>query len=269
MKRKQMTVWLLGVLFAVLTTGCVSEEQRTAGAAESIPVGVESSAAEETEDGIQEAQVADIVDGDTIKVFLGEEKYTVRMIGVDTPESVHPDQSKNTIFGEKASAYAKEKIEKGQTVYLQKDVSDTDKYGRILRYVWLEKPINPMDEEEIREKMYNAIVIGDGYANAYYYAPDTTLFQLFSQIEFEASAADAGLWVEGGLNDENVKKAEEKEETLKEINGEYAYIGNKKSKKFHVPTCSALPKKSNSVYFKTKEEALEQGYEPCGICCKE
>lgn len=272
MKRKQVSLWLMGAILTVSIVGCGAEEQRTTAEAESIPVGLENDSAEssvEVRDGLQAAEVADIVDGDTLKVFLGGEKYTVRMIGVDTPESVHPDKSKNTVFGEEASSYAKGKIAKGQTVYLQKDVSDTDKYGRILRYVWLESPENPEDELEIREKMYNAIVIGDGYANAYYYSPDITLFPLFSQIEFEAATAESGLWIQGGLNSENVKKTEGKDKIIKEINGEYSYIGNKKSKKVHTPTCSALPKESNSVYFKTMEEALEQGYEPCGKCCKE
>ena len=52
---------------------------------------------------IETVEVASVVDGDTIKVYLEGERYTIRMIGIDTPESVHPDASKNTIYGQKAS----------------------------------------------------------------------------------------------------------------------------------------------------------------------
>lgn len=122
---------------------------------------------------LETVEVSRVVDGDTIKINLGEEEYSVRMIGIDTPESVHPDKSKNTIFGKKASDYTKSKIKEGQTVYLQKDLSDTDKYGRLLRYVWLEMPKDTEDTEEVKSKMFNAILIEDGYANAYPYKPDT------------------------------------------------------------------------------------------------
>ena len=46
----------------------------------------------------------------------------------------------------------------------------------------------------------------------------------------------------------------------------YGYIGNLKTHKFHSPTCSKLPKEDNQIFFETKEEAVENGYEPCGIC---
>ncbi len=64
-------------------------------------------------DDIETVEVASVVDGDTIKVYLEGERYTIRMIGIDTPESVHPDESKNTIYGQKASDYAKQTIKKG------------------------------------------------------------------------------------------------------------------------------------------------------------
>lgn len=207
-------------------------------------------------DEIETVEVASVVDGDTIKVYLEGEKYTIRMIGIDTPESVHPDESKNTIYGQKASEYAKQNIAKGQTVYLSKDVSDRDKYDRLLRYVWLEKPVDVNDETEIRQKMYNAKVVLDGYANVYEYAPNNTLYDLFLTFEAEAEAENRGLWAENGLNTENIDRAKAQEQSEEDI-----FIGNKNSKKLHSSYCSDLPQEKNRVYFDSKEEALEQGYE--------
>lgn len=217
-------------------------------------------------DGLEAVEVAQVVDGDTIRIMKDGKKVTIRMIGIDTPESVHPDKSKNTVFGDKASDYTKACFTEGQTIYLEKDVSDTDKYGRLLRYIWLEKPDDTQNEEEIREKMFNAIVVSDGYANAYYYAPDTKHYELFSQLEWEAYIAQAGLWSENGLNDENVKAKENQEKSINDLQEGIVYIGNKNSKKFHVSTCHSLPKESNAIYFETREEAIKEGYEPCGIC---
>lgn len=212
---------------------------------------------------IETVEVASVVDGDTIKVYLGGERYTIRMIGIDTPESVHPDASKNTIYGQKASDYAKQNIEKGQTVYLSKDVSDRDKYDRLLRYVWLEKPTDVNDENEIREKMYNARVVLDGYANVYEYAPNNTLYNLFLSFEAEAAQNNRGLWAENGLNTENIEKEEAQKEAEEDI-----FIGNKNSKKLHSSHCTDLPQEKNRVYFDSKEEAIEQGYEVDSRCIK-
>lgn len=215
------------------------------------------------DDNIETVEVVKVVDGDTIKVDLEGEKYTIRMIGIDTPESVHPDESKNTIYGQKASDYAKGIFSEGQTVYLSRDVSDRDKYDRLLRYVWLEKPNNVNDETEIREKMYNAKVLLDGYANTYEYAPDNTLFGLFLAFESEAAEQKRGLWAENGLNTENIDRAAAQIESEEDI-----FIGNKNSKKLHSSYCTDLPQEKNRVYFDSKEEAIEQGYEIDTKCIK-
>ncbi|NDO47168.1 thermonuclease family protein [Clostridium sp. MD294] len=212
---------------------------------------------------IETVEVASVVDGDTIKVYLEGERYTIRMIGIDTPESVHPDETKNTIYGQKASDYAKQTIEKGQIVYLSKDVSDRDKYDRLLRYVWLEKPVDVNDENEIREKMYNAKVVLDGYANVYEYAPNNTLYDLFLSFEAEAEQNNRGLWAENGLNTENIERAEAQKEAEEDI-----FIGNKNSKKLHSSYCTDLPQEKNRIYFDSKEEAIEQGYEVDSRCIK-
>lgn len=145
-------------------------------------------------DGLQQAQVVRVVDGDTLKVSIpGEADATVRLIGMDTPESVAADEARNCEEGRIALDYAKSLVAPGQTVWLSCDVSDVDRYGRLLRNVWLERPNDPADEGEIAEKMLNAILVRDGYAQVKRYKPDTTLHDLFQRWGDEAAADGRGV----------------------------------------------------------------------------
>ena len=85
-----------------------------------------------------EATVVRVIDGDTIRVRVRGKVHTVRLIGVDTPETVHPTKTVQH-FGAEASAYTKAALE-GKTVTLEADpTGDTrDRYGRLLRYVHLD-----------------------------------------------------------------------------------------------------------------------------------
>ena len=146
------------------------------------------------EDNLQQAQVVRVVDGDTLKVSVpGDENATVRLIGMDTPESVAADEARNCEEGRIASDSAKSLVAPGQTVWLSRDVSEADRYGRLLRYVWLDRPDNPSDEGEIAEKMLNAILVRDGYAQVKRYKPDTTLYDLFQRWGDEAAADGRGV----------------------------------------------------------------------------
>ncbi len=145
-------------------------------------------------DSLQQAQVVRVVDGDTLKVSIpGEADATVRLIGMDTPESVAADEARNCEEGRIASDYAKSLVAPGQEVWLSRDVSDTDRYGRLLRYVWLERPNDPADEGEIAGKMLNAILVRDGYAQVKRYKPDTTLHDLFQRWGDKAAADGRGV----------------------------------------------------------------------------
>lgn len=152
-------------------------------------------ASKDAEDGgFQQAQVVRVVDGDTLKVSVpGEADATVRLIGMDTPESVAADEARNCEEGRIASDYAKSLVAPGQEVWLSRDVSDADRYGRLLRYVWLEQPNDPADEGEIAEKMLNAVLVRDGYAQVKRYKPDTTLHDLFQRWGDEAAADGRGV----------------------------------------------------------------------------
>ena len=128
--------------------------------------------------GIEKATIVRVVDGDTIVVKINGEEATVRMIGIDTPESVAPQEyldktgKTNSEVGNYASEVTKGILENYNYVYLQKDTSETDKYDRLLRYVWLEVPNNDMDYTEVTGKMLNAILIQEGTAVPVVYEPD-------------------------------------------------------------------------------------------------
>ncbi len=131
-------------------------------------------------------QIKRVVDGDTAIVSLDNEDYRLRFIGINTPEY---NLSENIVepLGKEASDYSK-KILQGQRVYLEKDKSDQDHYGRLLRYVWLKPAANPENPSysEIRNNMVNAIIIDQGYSKAKNYPPDDKYFTSLKNIEKDA-----------------------------------------------------------------------------------
>lgn len=134
---------------------------------------------------LKQAVVSRVVDGDTVELSDGNK---VRFIGVNTPEST----TKIEPYGKEASDYTKNQLT-GKTVYLEKDVSETDKYGRLLRYVWLDIP-KEISDSEIRAKMYNANLVANGYAEVSTYPPDVKYQEYFTKYNAEARSANKGLW---------------------------------------------------------------------------
>ncbi|MBO5479491.1 MAG: thermonuclease family protein [Clostridia bacterium] len=128
--------------------------------------------------------ILEVVDGDTYKIQYNGKEEKVRLIGVDTPESVHQDKSKNTEYGKQASNYVKELIE-NKYVSLEFDVSQTDKYGRLLAYVYLE------DGEMLNEKL-----LKEGYAKTATYAPNVKYVDQFKVLQEEARNNKVGFWKE-------------------------------------------------------------------------
>lgn len=136
----------------------------------------------------EKAYVKRVVDGDTIIATIDNTDYRVRFIGINTPEST----TKIEEYGKEASNYTKEMLT-GKTVYLEKDVRNTDKYDKLLRYVWLEIP-NDITSEEINTKMFNAILLINGYAKLFTYPPDIKYVEYFKPLEEEARKNNTGLW---------------------------------------------------------------------------
>jgi len=121
------------------------------------------------------ALVVDVIDGDTIDVLIDGKIYRVRYIGIDTPESFHPG-------GDIAKA-ANGKLVLGQHVALVRDVSETDDYGRLLRYVFVEG------------LFVNFELVRLGYAEAGSWPPDTACYENFKAEEVEARKQRVGLWL--------------------------------------------------------------------------
>jgi len=139
--------------------------------------------------GLVAVTVSRVVDGDTIELSDGSK---VRLIGVNTPEST----TRHEEYGKEASNYTSTKLT-GKKVWLQKDVSETDRYGRLLRVVWLAIPSNVMDENEIRTKMFNADLVLNGYAEPSTYQPDVKYSDYFVKFAREARDKNTGLWAYG------------------------------------------------------------------------
>ena len=131
--------------------------------------------------GMVEAQVVNVVDGDTIDVIIQGREFRLRYIGVDTPESVHPTIGEEP-YGKEAAQRNRELV-MGRTVYLEKDVSETDQYGRLLRYVYLPDG-----------RMLNEVLVREGYAQVATFPPDVRYQDRFLDAQRQAREEGAGLW---------------------------------------------------------------------------
>ena len=138
-------------------------------------------------------ELVTVVDGDTIIVKYKSEEVKVRLIGVDTPESVNEDESKNTIYGNYASDYTKDLLNGVSKVYLEFDSEKTDVYGRVLAYVWL-RDDKSQTTENIGKYMLNGILLKDGYAIDKVYEPNDRYEKNFKLLRKEAKEDLTGLW---------------------------------------------------------------------------
>lgn len=185
-----------------------------------------------------EASVVRVIDGDTIEVDIGGTLYKVRYIGINTPETVHPTRGEEP-YGKEASAKNRELVD-GKVVRLERDVSEADKYGRLLRYVW------------VGDLFVNAELVRLGYAQVVTYPPDVKYQDLFLQLQREAREAGRGLW--------GTQAAQPTTDGR--------YVGSIQSNKYHYPDCywAQQIKPENLIWFSSAEEALDMGYVPCRVC---
>lgn len=149
---------------------------------------------------VYKAKIERVVDGDTAIVsfiFDDGSKYLrerVRFLGVDTPETVHPNKPVQ-YYGKEASDFTKAQLT-DKTVWLQTDVGVKDRYDRMLAYVWTSEPSKAdlEDEAAIRSKMFNARLLLDGYAQLMTIQPNSKYANLFVHFQREAREAKKGLW---------------------------------------------------------------------------
>jgi micrococcal nuclease len=124
-------------------------------------------------------RVKNVIDGDTIKLENGD---VIRYIGINTPETKHPSKPQEC-FGQEASKKNEELVE-GKEVTLVKDVSETDRYNRLLRYVYVE------------DIFVNDYLVKQGFANASSYPPDVKYQDQFRESEQDARENKRGLWAD-------------------------------------------------------------------------
>ena len=125
-----------------------------------------------------QATVTRVIDGDTIEVDISGTSYRVRYIGVDTPEFGKP--------GSDEATEANRQLVEGENVRLEKDVSETDKYKRLLRYVY------------VGDTFVNAELVKYGLARAKAYEPDVKYQGYFEELEAKAREAGLGIWAVPG-----------------------------------------------------------------------
>jgi len=124
--------------------------------------------------------VTRVIDGDTIEVDIDGMSYKVRYIGIDTPE-LDDKRAEYCALAQEATRCNRQLVE-GETVRLEKDISETDKYGRLLRYVYVD------------DILVNAELVRQGLAWAKTYEPDTKYQDYLEELETEAKQDKIGIW---------------------------------------------------------------------------
>jgi len=236
---KNIAVLLLTLLAILLASGCLADD--SVSQTQKPPTTKDSSPAEKI--SFEIAVATRVIDGDTIEVtFADGTKRKVRYIGINTPERFED------LYKESTQANAR--LVEGKEVKLVKDVSETDKYGRLLRYVY------------IGDTFVNAELVKRGYAAVATYPPDVKYADYFVKLAAEAREKKVGLWSD---NSESAPPTtiNNPDKKLQETG---PYIGNQGTKKFHLPSCNNLPASKNQVLFGNRDEALNSGYVPCKSC---
>lgn len=191
---------LVTSLLCLALTGCNTDTVTTDNTTSPIPLNEQTSISQTSApDGyitLIKATYVRTIDGDTIKVIPdGEsEEKSVRLIGVNTLESVSSNESENNEYGKMASDFTTNYLTGASTVWLEYDEQTQDQYGRELAYVWLSDNIDPTNPNDIAQQMYNGILLSNGQAYDIIYEPNHKYADTFAKICQNAKDAKTGLW---------------------------------------------------------------------------
>ncbi|MDA3840145.1 MAG: thermonuclease family protein [Patescibacteria group bacterium] len=202
-------------------------------------------------------KVIDVIDGDTIKVNIDNQIKTVRLIGIDTPETVHPEKPVEC-FGRESSQKLKELLS-GAEVYLEKDKTqdNLDKYSRLLRYVYRNDNL-----------FINKWMIENGYAYEFTYEIPYIYQNDFKEAETSAKNNKLGLWSDDVCIDFDSQPTEENKKYCL-IKGNISY--NTGEKIYHHLGCDEYEKTiintaKGEKWFCSEEEALKAGWRVAESC---
>ena len=228
-------------------------------------------------EGSEEATVERVVDGDTVKVKLkdSEDVVTLRLLLIDTPESVKPGVDPQP-YSIDASNFAKESLQAGDKVYLEYDDGNkTDKYNRHLCYLWF------YSKEDNSWKMFNENLIEKGFARVgYIYSQKRHLDTLYTAQD-KAKSKKLNIWsVDGYVTDKgfdvdvynssNKTSSNSTSSSNNALNSSsnetvYANGGSSSSNKYH---SSRDAHRMKGAIKMTESQAKSKGYEACGLCYK-
>lgn len=177
-----------------------------------------------------------VADGDTIVLKDGRH---VRYIGIDTPEVAHENRRAEPM-GQAAKAFNR-KLVLGRRIRLETDREVKDRYGRIIAYVYREDGL-----------FVNAELLRYGFAHVLYRFPNTARAVELLDVQREAMGQGRGIW--GRI--------------IKDERPVHAYLGNRRSKRFHVHDCPQSNRMSakNRIRLKNQWSAFWEGYAPAKGC---
>lgn len=209
--------------------------------------------------------VTDVIDGDTIEIEGGKR---VRYIGINTPETVDPRKPVEC-FGKEASVENKRLVE-GKRVRLEKDVSESDRYGRLLRYVYID------------DVLVNDALVLNGFAHASTYPPDVKYQNIFRQSEAQAREKNLGLWAGCPLTFATINPTNTTNPTNEILNDQIKLYNNNNctikgnisstgEKIYHVSGCGSYDKtvideSFGERWFCTEDEAKAAGWRKAKNC---
>lgn len=189
--------------------------------------------------------VVKVVDGDTIKIDYKGKTESVRLIGVDTPKTVHPNKPVE-FFGKEASAFLKNLL-KGEDVHLRFGNEERGKYGRLLAYVY-----------RAPDGLFvNLEIIRQGYGHAYVKYPFKHM-EIFREYEKKARQAGKGLWTGSETPSSQSNEVSESAPEA-DVDDDMTVYVTKSGKKYHRESCR----------WENKEISLAKArasYFPCAVC---
>ncbi|HWO98229.1 MAG TPA: thermonuclease family protein [Bacillus sp. (in: firmicutes)] len=231
---KSMIIMVIVVVTTIMLSACQQESNR-------IPAVVER-----------------VVDGDTLKVNVNGKSETVRLLLVDTPESVHPSKPVQP-YALEASNFLKEQLPPGKEVELELDVGERDKYRRLLAYVWID---GTMLNEQLLEKGYARV--------AYVFEPNTKYVDRFKEVQEKAQEQEVNIWslenyaTDKGFEGTQTKQGKQSENITQDCSNPSikGNINSKGEKIYHTPQSPQYKVTKPEIMFCTEEEAKSAGFRP-------